>query len=82
MRFEQSIIHEQYLDHLFEKFNYLCTPNSVKRAIRKLYPDTSSVYFTRQLTAITELHTLFYHEGRKIVPLNISSLLTDKSLAY
>jgi hypothetical protein len=84
LRFEQSIIHEQYLNHLFEKFNYLCTSSaSVKRAARKLYPDTSSVYFTtRQLIAVTELHTLFYSEGRKIVPLNISSLLTEKSLAY
>lgn len=84
MRFEQSIIHEQYLNHLFEKFNYLCTSSaSVKRATRKLYPDTSSVYFTtRQLVAATELHTLFYSEGRKIVPWNISSLLTEKSLAY
>jgi hypothetical protein len=62
LRFEQSIIHELYLNHLFVKFNYLCTPSaSVKRAVRKLYPDTSSVYFTtRQLRAVTELHTLFY----------------------
>lgn len=38
LRFEQSIIHEQYLNHLFAKFNYLCTPSaSVKRAVRKLY---------------------------------------------
>lgn len=49
---------------------------------RKLF-NTSSVYFnTRQLTSITELHTLFYHEGKKKVPLSISSLLTEKSLAY
>jgi len=42
--------------------------------------NTSSVYFvTRQLTAITGLHTLFYRAGRKIVPLNIGGLLTEKS---
>lgn len=70
MRFEQSIIHREYLEHLFEKFKYLATANaSVKVANRKLYPNTSSVYFTtRQLIAITELHTLFYFEGKKIVP--------------
>ena len=80
LRFEQSIIHKEYLFHLFEKFQYLCTPSaSIKTAFRKLNPDTSSVYFTtRQLVAITQLHTLFYHQGKKIVPLNISSLLTDK----
>jgi hypothetical protein len=50
--------------------------------VRKLF-NTSSLYFvTRQLTAITELHTLFYPEGRKVVPFNIGSLLTEKSLAY
>lgn len=34
------------------------------------------------MTALTELHTLFYHAGRKIVPFNIGSLLREKSLAY
>lgn len=83
MRFEQSIIHKEYLEHLFERFRYLCTSNaSVKTCERKTF-DTSSVYFTtRQLTSITELHNLFYKEGKKIVPLNIGSLLTEKSLAY
>ena len=68
---------------MFEKFQYLCTATaSVKTAERKTF-DTSSVYFTtRQLTSITELHKLFYIEGRKIVPLNIGSLPTEKSLAY
>ena len=83
MRFEQSIIHKEYIEHLFEKFKYLCTASaSIKTAERKTF-DTSSVYFTtRQLTSITELHKLFYVEGKKIVPLNIGSLLTEKSLAY
>ena len=39
------------------------------------------------MRAITELHTLFYSSSqeagrRKVVPFNISSLLTEKSLAY
>ena len=65
-RFEQSIIHKEYIVHLFEKFQYLCTNNaSIKIADRKFF-NTSSVYFTtRQLTVITELHTLFYLDGRK-----------------
>lgn len=84
LKFEQSIIHNEYLEHLFDKFKYLCTVNaSVRVTKRRLSPNTSSVYFTtRQLVSITELHTLFYPEGRKIVPMNISSLLTAKSLAY
>lgn len=69
LRFEQSIINRGYLEHLFSIFSYLGTKSvSVKIAERKLF-NTSSVYFiTRQLTAITELHTLFYSAGRKIVP--------------
>ena len=83
LRFEQSTAHKEYLEHLFDKFNYLGTSNvAIRVADRKVF-NTSSVYFTtRQLTAITELHTLFYRDGRKIVPLNISNLLTEKSLAY
>jgi hypothetical protein len=66
LKFEQSVIHKDYLKHLFDKFSYLGTSTvSIKVAIRKLF-NTSSVYFTtRQLTAKTELHTLFYHEGKK-----------------
>jgi hypothetical protein len=85
MRFEQSIIHKDYLVHLFDKFRYLGTENvSIKVANRKMSDKPfASVYFTtRQLRAITELHTLFYLEGRKIVPMNIGSLLTELSLAY
>ena len=83
LRFEQSILHKEYLEHLFEEFNYLCSKTaSIKTANRKLF-NTSSVYFTtRQLTAITELHTLFYPNGIKRVPFNIGSLITEKSLAY
>jgi hypothetical protein len=56
-----TIIHKAYLEHLFNKFSYLCTSSaSVKKTDRKLF-NTSSYYFvTRQLRAITELHTLFY----------------------
>ena len=84
LKFEQSIIHKEYLYHLFDLFKYLCTAiSSVKETRRKSCPDTSSVYFTtRQLVTITELHNLFYPNGRKIVPFNIASLLTAKSLAY
>lgn len=85
LRFEQSIIHKSYLEHLFDKFSYLGTKSClIKTATRKKNSIlTTSVYFvTRQLIAITELHTLFYRDGRKVVPFNISSLLTAKSLAY
>jgi hypothetical protein len=71
------------MEHLFEKFSYLCAKKAfIKKADRKLF-NTSSVSFnTRQLTVISELHNLFYPEGIKKIPFNIGSLLTEKSLAY
>ncbi len=53
LRFEQSVIHKDYLKHLFNKFSNLGTSTvSIKVAARKLF-NTSSVYFvTRQSTAI------------------------------
>jgi len=84
MRFEQSIVHREYLEHLFERFKYLGTAYVCIRTIERKDFNTSSIYFTtRQLVAITELYELFWFpEGRKIVPLNIGSLITEKSLAY
>jgi len=38
LRFEQSIIHKEYLKHLFDKFSYLGTKNvAIKVAERKLF---------------------------------------------
>lgn len=83
IRFEQSILHKQYLEHLFDKFKYLCTINASTKIIERNSFNTHSIYFTtRQLVSITELHNLFYKNGKKIIPLNIGSLLTAKSLAY
>nr|QBM09623.1 hypothetical protein [Dactylella sp.] len=59
IRFEQSIIHKEYLEHLFDIFKYLCKDGAtVKSAERKkLSTKSFSIYFvTRQLVAITELH--------------------------
>lgn len=36
IRFEQSIIHKEYLEHLFNKFSYLCKDDAtIKTAKRK-----------------------------------------------
>lgn len=85
LKCEQSVIHKEYLEHLFDRLKYLCTPSreiKTSHRVTKGTP-TSSVYFTtRQLRAITELYIMFYVEGIKIIPLNIASLLTEESLAY
>ena len=85
IRFEQLIIHKEYLKHLYDKLKYLCTENAqVKFVNRKINNvDTQSVFFvTRQLISITELHNIFYKDGKKIVPEIIETLITEVSLAY
>jgi len=83
LKFEQSTVNKDYLKHLFNIFSYLCTESTVVRTKDVKITNTSAVYFvTRQLAAITELHTLFYPKGIKVVPHNIGSLITAKSLAY
>jgi len=65
LRFEQSILHKEYLEHIFNIFKYLGTKSvSVKLVDRKAFNSFSLYFTTRQLTAITELNTLFYREGR------------------
>lgn len=39
-------------------------------------------FFTRALPCFTELHSLFYHKGVKIIPNNIYDLLTPVALAH
>jgi len=86
IRFDQGIEHEAYLLHLYDLFKGFCasTPITINR---QSTPKTgliySSNYFaTFSLPCFNELHSLFYREGRKIVPLNIAELLTPSGLAY
>jgi len=86
MKFEQGLVHKEYLLHLFELFsNYSSmAPKTINRAPDKrngvIY---SSIRFrTYSLPCFNELHDLFYPLGAKEVPLNIGELLTPLSLAY
>jgi hypothetical protein len=86
LHFKQSIIHKEYLLHLYELFKNYC-PSAPKLKIEaadkrngKVY---SSMYFqTYSLPCLMELHNLFYLEGKKIIPSNIGDLLTPLGLAY
>ena len=86
LRFEQGIVHQDYVEFLYRKFSPYCAmePKTVSRA-----PDTktgkvhSSIYFsTYSLPCFNEYYYLFYIAGKKIVPLNIAELLTPRGLAY
>jgi hypothetical protein len=85
-RFEQGLVHKDYLVHLYEIFKDYC---SILPTIRNLKPQKgtgkiySSIYFyTYLLPCFNPLYELFYPNGKKIVPLNIAELLTPLGLCY
>lgn len=85
-RFEQGIVHKDYLYHLYELFQTYCS--SAPKITNRL-PDsrTGNVYsrvsfFTYCLPCFTELYNLFYISGKKVVPSIIEDLLTPLSLSY
>lgn len=84
--FKQGLIHQDYINHLYELFSNYC-PSAPK--IAKSLPDTrngkiyTNIYFgTYTLPCFNNLYNLFYLSGNKVLPSNISSLLTSLSLAY
>jgi len=86
LAFRQGIVHEDYLNHLYKKFQDFC-PQGPKIQIPK--PDIRtgivhrSIYFsTYTLPCFNELYKLFYFEGKKVIPLNIAELLTPLGLCY
>jgi len=85
-KFKQSIIHKDYLLHLYELFKFLC-PSAFKIEVSLPHAKTgktySSVYFnTYTLACFKELYVMFYPAGSKIIPLTIGELITPLSLAY
>jgi hypothetical protein len=93
LRFNQSVIHSDYLMHLYGLFSdgprrgRLRHCNSAPKTSTTVNPRKgktySSVYFcSRSLDIFTELHYLFYVEGVKVIPDSIESLLTEVALAY
>ncbi len=86
MRFEQGIVHEDYLRHLHELFKIY---NPKAPTILNRPPDKISgkVYSrigfnTYSLPCFNELYYTFYPNGVKIVPKTIGDLLTPNGLAY
>lgn len=85
-RFEQGLIHKDYLVHLYEIFKDYC---SILPTIRNLKSQKgaekihSSIYFyTYLLPCFNPLRELFYPMGKKVVPLNIAELLTPLGICY
>lgn len=86
LRFAQGITNEAYLLHLFDLFKGYCV-NSPKRYDFKPDKRTGNIYTqisftTYSLPCFNELYQLYYLNGKKIVPKNITELLTPAGLAY
>src|ERR1700674_423005 len=84
--FEQGLIHEAYILHLYILFKDYCNLGP-KYSQRK--PDFRNgkiysriTFYTYSLPCFNYYHKLFYVNGVKIIPLNIGELLTARSLAY
>jgi len=83
--FRQGSTNTDYLLHLYDLFKeFALNPPSITTIIDK---DTKKSRYnlsfaTLSLPCFNEFYDLFYFEGRKRVPLNISKYLTKVSLAY
>ena len=81
--FKQSLSRSAYVWFVFNILSHYCSssPQLIKnvRLGNQLY---ALQFFTRSLPCFTELHTLFYREGVKIIPDNIYEILTPIALAH
>src|SRR6266705_62591 len=83
LRFIQSLDRSQYVWFLFNILSHYCSsyPFLVIRT-RAGVKSYGVEFFTRSLSCITELYTLFYVTNVKIIPQNIYELLTPVALAH
>lgn len=85
-RFDQGIVHKDYIMHLFELFQSYCLAEP-KTSIRSPSKQTGKVYsrirfHTYALPCFNQLYELFYVNGKKVIPSNTFDLLTPLGLAY
>lgn len=81
--FKQSLDHASYVLFVFNILSHYCSSSprltTGIRAGNRLY---GLEFFSRSMPCITELWSLFYPAGVKIVPHNIYELLTPIALAH
>lgn len=83
--FRQGSKNVEYLNHLYLLFeNYVLTPPAKYTILDKNTNVARYNYSfsTMSLPCFNEFYELFYLDGKKIVPKNISNILTPISLAY
>ena len=86
LRIEQSYPgKERYLRSLYELFEPITTmsPTILTRKDKRSGTTTQSLYFrTLAMPCLNDYYDLFYKERVKVIPRNLSTLLTARGLAY
>lgn len=81
--FCQSYEHFDYIYFVFSILSHYCSKNVTIRSINRFNKIYHSLEFnTRNLSCFNEFYSLFYENGKKIVPVNIYELLTPEALAH
>jgi len=81
--FKQSLVQSTYVFHVFNLLSHYCSNVPHLTTSTRAGKELNGVeFFTRALPCFTELHSLFYPQGTKIIPDNIYDLLTPVSLAH
>lgn len=81
--FKQSLSHSTYVWFVFNILSHYCnTGPKLTSSVRVDKINYALGFFTRSLACFTELYSLFYPEGVKVIPQNIYDLLTPVALAH
>ena len=81
--FEQSLSKSSYVWFVFNNLSHYCnTCPKLRSSVRVGKISYGIGFFTRSLNCFTELYSLFYPEGVKVIPQNIYDLLTPVALAH
>jgi hypothetical protein len=81
--FAQSGDHSKYLWFVFFSLAHYCSSSPTIRNRTRFDKQTIELQFlTRSLPCFTELHSLFYSNGVKLIPDNIYNLLSPVVLAH
>lgn len=72
LQIKQSLKYKDYVFWLYGQLKNLCNSGPKQRK------DNKQWYFsTKYLTELTSLHKIFYSDGQKLIPKNISKLITS-----
>lgn len=81
--FAQSRENSGYFWFVFGSLSHYCSSNPSYRIRTRSGKQTFGwEFFTRSMPCLTELHSLFYPAGKKVIPFNIYDLLTPVALAH